>query len=112
RHALRLLRAPPTQQLQDDVLAGDPLAEPPAEGHAALPGHREVDIARRPPEPECRRSDAHAHRAVRTVGARVRVGAGDELARHDEALLREVEVEDAVAWRRVVRLLDAVMRGE
>jgi hypothetical protein len=42
----------------------------------------------------------------------VRVGAGDELPRHDEPLLGEVEVEDAVARRRVVRLLDPVQPRE
>ena len=38
----------------------------------------------------------------------MRVRARDELPRQDEALLREVEVENAVARRRVVRLLDSV----
>ena len=51
-------------------------------------------------------------RAVGAVGAAVRVGAGNELARHHQPLLGKVEMEDAVAGRRVVRLLDAVMRRE
>ena len=42
----------------------------------------------------------------------MRVGAGDHHAGHHETLLGEVEVEDAVAGRGVVRLLDAVERGE
>ena len=42
----------------------------------------------------------------------MRVRPGDELARQDEPLLREVEVEDPVARRRVVRLLEAVHPGE
>ena len=42
----------------------------------------------------------------------MRVGARDERAGDDEALLGEVEVEDAVTGRRVVRTLDAVHLGE
>ena len=41
----------------------------------------------------------------------MRVGAGNELPRHHQPLLGKVEVEDAVARRRVVRLLDAVQRA-
>ena len=112
RHALRLLRAPAAQQLEDDVLAGDPRAQPAGEAHAPLLGHREVDVAGRPAEAERRRADADADGAVRAVGARVRVGAGNELPRQHETLLGKVEVEDAVARRRVVRLLDAVLLGK
>ena len=79
-----------------------------AEAHAALPRHREIDVAGRPPEAERRRSNAHADRAVRAVGAAVRVGAGNELARQHEALLGKIKVENAVAGSRVVRLLDLV----
>ena len=82
--------------------------EPAGERHAPRFREREVDVAGGPAEPERRRSDAHADRAVGAVRAAVRVGAGDELAGHHERLLRKVEVEDAVARRRVVRLLDAV----
>ena len=75
----------------------------PAEHDAARLREREVDVARRPAEPERRRSDADADGAVRAVRAAVRVGAGNELSRHHQSLLGKVEVEDAVARRRVVR---------
>ena len=42
----------------------------------------------------------------------MRVGARNELPRHHQALLGKVEVEDAVAGRGVVRLLDAVHARE
>ena len=42
----------------------------------------------------------------------MRVGAGDELPGHHQALLGKIEVKDAVARRRVVRLLDAVQARE
>ena len=58
---------------------------------------REVDVPGRPAEPERGRAHADAHRAVGAVGAAVRVGARNELPGHHEALLREIEVEDAVA---------------
>src|SRR5207245_10356156 len=56
-----------------------------------------------PPEPERGRPYAVAECAVRAVRAAVRVGAGDERAGENELLLGEVEVEDPVARRRVVR---------
>ena len=80
----------------------------PVEAHAPLPRQRDVDVAGRPSEPERRRTDADADRAVGAVGAAVRVGAGNELARHHQPLLGKIEMEDAVAGRRVVRRLDAV----
>jgi hypothetical protein len=112
RHALRLLRAPALEQLQDDVLAGDPGLQVAAEDDTARAGRREVDVARRPAEAERRRPDADADRPVSAVSAAVRVGAGDELTRHDQPLLGEVEVEDAVARRGVVGLHHPVARGE
>ena len=73
---------------------------------------REVDVAGRPAESERRRSDADADRAVSPVGAAVRIGAGHELAGQDQPLFGKVEVEDAVARRRVIRPLEAVQAGE
>ena len=84
----------------------------PREDDAALLREREVDVARRPAEAERRRAHAEADRAVGAVRAAVRVGARDELARHHEALLGKVEVEDAVARSRVVRLLHPVEARE
>ena len=111
-HALRLLRPPPAQELQHDVLARDPWLEISGEDHAALLCEREVDVPGRPTEAERRRAHAEPHGPVGAVGAAVRVRAGNELARHHEALLGEVEVEDAVAGVRVVRLLQPVEAGE
>src|SRR4029450_4759209 len=111
-HSARLLRAPAPEQLEDDVLAGDPGPERAAEAHAPLFLQGEVDVAGRPPEAERGRSPSEPDRAVGAVRAAVRVGARDELPRKDEALLREVEVKDPVAGRRVVRLLDPVALGE
>src|SRR5439155_9633361 len=76
--------------------------------YAARLPQREIDVARRPPETERRRADTDADRAVRAIGAAVRIGAGDELSRHDESLLREIEMEDAVARCCVIRLLEAL----
>ena len=42
----------------------------------------------------------------------MRIGARDELAGHHQPLLGEIEMKDAVARRRVVRLLEAVNAGE
>src|SRR5205823_3570246 len=69
---------------------------------------REVHVAGRPAEAERRRAHTDADGAVGAVRAAVRVRAGDERARRDETLLREIEVEDAVARRRVVRPAHAV----
>src|SRR6202040_2331681 len=75
---------------------------------APLPRNREVDVAGRPAEPERRRADPEADRAVGAIGPTVRVRSRDELAGQHQALLGEVEVEDAVPGCRVVRLLEAV----
>ena len=93
-------------------LPRDPGLEPPAKHDAPLPRKREVDVPGGPPETERRRSDAVPDRAVRAVGAAVRIGSGNELAGQHEPLFGKVEVEDAVARRRVVRLLDAVQARE
>ena len=42
----------------------------------------------------------------------MRVRAGDELSRQHQPLLGKIEVKDAVARRRVIRLLDPVELGE
>ena len=84
----------------------------PPNPHAPLFRQRGVDVARRPSEPERRRTDANADRAVSTVGATVRIGAGHELAGIDQSLFGKIEVKDAVARRRVIRRLDAVTLGE
>jgi len=42
----------------------------------------------------------------------VRIGAGNEVAGRDQALLRKIEVEDAVARCRVIRRVDAVQARE
>src|SRR4029434_6235969 len=73
---------------------------------------REVDIPCRPPEPQRRRSDAHSDRAVRAVRTAVRVGAWNELSRHHQTLLGEIEMDDAVPRRCVVRLLEAMKARE
>ena len=111
-HPAGLLGAPAAQELEHDVFAADPRAQLSAEDDAALFREREVDVAGRPAEPERRRTDAEADRAVRAVRAAVRVGARDELTRQDETLLREVEVEDPVARRGVVGLFDRVQRAK
>ena len=80
----------------------------PRKRDAALLRHREVDVARRPSEPERGRAHAHADGAVGAIRAAVRVGAGNELARQHQPLLGKIEMKDAVARRRVIRLLDAV----
>src|SRR5205085_1998129 len=96
-HTARLRGAPAPEQLEDDVLAVDPRRERALEDDAALLREREEDRSGRPAEAERGAADAHADRAVGAVGATVRVRAGDEPPRHDEALLGEVEVEDARA---------------
>src|SRR2546427_944047 len=102
-HAARLRGAPAREEREHDVLAAHPGLELPGEYDAALPGDREVHVAGRPAEAERRRAHTDADRTVRAVRPAVRVRAGDERARRDETLLREIEVEDAVARRRVVR---------
>ena len=84
----------------------------PAKHDPPLPCQREIDVAGRPPESERRRADADADRAVRAVRAAVRVGTGNELPGHHQPLLGKIEMEDAVAGRGVVRLLDAVQPRE
>ncbi len=84
----------------------------PVNDHAPLPRERVVDVAGRPAEPQRRRAHADADGAVGPVGPAVRIGARNELAGQHQALLRKIEVEDAVARRRVVRLLEAVRRRE
>src|SRR5262245_40091003 len=97
RHPLRLPGAPPAQELEHDVLAAHPRMQPAGEHAPPLCREREVDVAGRPAEPERGGSDADADGAVRAVRAAVRVGAGNELPRQDESLLRKIEVKDAVA---------------
>src|SRR6185503_21284110 len=108
---LCLLRAPAREQREDDVLTAHPGLQPTFEDDAPLSGHREVHVTGRPTEAQRGGADAVAERAVRAVRAAVRVRARNERAGDDEALLREVEVEDAVARGRVVRTRDAVEFG-
>src|SRR6266536_3878497 len=108
RHSTRLLRAPAAEELEDDVFPADPRLQSSLKDDAPLFREGEVDVARRPSEPECRRADSEADRTVGAVCAAVGVRAGYEPSRQHQALLRKVEVEDPVARRRVVRLLDPV----
>src|SRR4030095_6470017 len=64
---------------------------------------------RRPSEPERCRAHAHADRAVRTICTAVRISARNELSWKHEPLFREIEVEDAVTRRCVVRRLQALL---
>src|SRR5262249_57011726 len=100
-HALRLLGAPALEEGENNVLPRHPGLQAPADHHAPLASQREIDIARRPAEAERGRAHADADRAVRTIGATVRIGAGIEASGNDEPLLREIEVEDAGSGRRV-----------
>ena len=111
-HALRLLGAPPREKGKHDVLAAHPRLELSGEHHASLPRHREVHVAGRPPEAERRRAHSVSKRAVRAVRATMRVGAGDQRTRHDKPLLREIEMEDPIARRRVIGTLDPVALRE
>src|SRR5207253_398097 len=87
---------PHVGQIEHDVLAADPRLQPAGKRHAPRAGYGEVDVAGRPSEAEGRRADANADRAVRAVRAAVRVGAGNELPRDDEALLWKIKMENAV----------------
>ena len=109
RHPLRLFGPPPAEQLQHDVLAAHPGLQTSPKRHAPRFRQREIDVSRRPPEPERCRSDANANRAVCAVRAAVRVGARDELAGHHQALFGKIEMEDAVARGGVVRLLQPLL---
>ena len=112
RHALRLLFAPPLQEREHDVFAAHPRLQLALEHDPARLSEGEIDITRRPAEAERRRANADTDGAVRAVRAAVRVSAGHELSGHDEALLGKVEVEDAVARRRVVGLFHALLSRE
>src|SRR5437868_6907029 len=79
---------------------------------AARAGEGEVDVAGRPAESERRRAHADPDRAVRAVRAAVRVGARDEMPGEHESLLRKVKMENPVAGRRVVRLVERIALGE
>src|SRR4029453_7542233 len=95
RHALCLFGAPSPQKFENDVLSADPRLQTSAKDDASLPGEREVDVTRRPPEPERRRTNSHADRTVRAVRAAVRVRTGYELTRGDEPLLWKIEMKDS-----------------
>src|SRR4029450_9413299 len=80
-HPLRLLRAPALEELEHDVLARHPRLELASEDDPSRRGDGRVDVTRGPSGTGRRRADADADRAVRPVGAAVRVSAGNELPR-------------------------------
>ena len=109
-HPLRLRLAPATEQREHDVLAADPGPQFSAEDHAPALRRREIDVAGRPAEAELRAAHAGTDGAVRAIGATVRIGPGDERAGDDQPLLGEIKVEDPIARRRVVGLVNLVQR--
>src|SRR4029077_7833433 len=90
----------------------DPRAQMSSEDDPARLGRCEIDVTGRPAKAELRATQPDTDGAIGSAGGAVRIRPGNERARHHQPLLREVEMKDADARRRVIRLDDAVAARE
>src|SRR5690606_34984852 len=81
--------------LEDQILRGDAVAQPPVQGDRERLGLALQQALRREEVPDLGRADAEGEGAERAVGARVRVAADDRLAGLRRAELRADHVHDA-----------------
>ena len=100
-----------TDDVEDQVLGLDPFLESVVIDELERLGDAEPELAQREDASEVGRADAGREVVESSIGARVRVGADDELARQDEAVFRQHGVADAALSHLEVPL-DSHLVGE